>query len=89
MTGFSPEDKAKHMSTLLVTYWPIVAERLEQEQKSIEAEISLCLKKRNFDRASHLNGKKEMAEYVLGLPHRIRKENLKFIERVKEALSGA
>lgn len=86
----TPEDKVRYMAGLISgNDWNIVCERIDQEIKAIETEISLSLKKQNYDRASHLNGKKEMAEFLKGLPLRISRENKGIIDRVKEMISDS
>ena len=85
-----PDEKARLMESLLCSpYWEIVRERLDEEIKYLNLDISLAIKKQKYDTASHLNGKLEMAEFIKALPERIVRENRSIIERVKEALSGS
>ena len=88
--SYFPEDKVRMMIGFQTSPdWAILCERIDQEIKGIESEISLSLKKRNYDRASHLNGKKEMCEFLKGLPMKIKRDNQGIVERVREMIAGA
>ena len=86
--SYQPNDKIRFMEGLSVSPdWAIVCEEVDLMIKSFDQEISNNLKKKNYDMASHLNGKKEMAEILKSLPRMIKRKNQGIIERIKDLVS--
>ena len=87
--SYPPDEKLRLMTGLQTSPdWEIICERIDKEVQAITSEISLNLKKRNYDKASHLNGKMEMAQFLKNLPNKIRRENQGIINRIKEDLAS-
>lgn len=85
----SPKDKVAILDALTQTQaWSVLCAELDENIKFLSNDISTAIRKKDFERASRLDGKKEMAEFVKSLPSRIKHRNETIIERVKNLLPG-
>lgn len=83
----TPKDKVQFCNDLLKTeVWSLICEELDAELGYINNDISSALRKKNFEKASRLDGKKEMVEFLKQLPLKIRKQNESLIQRIKDLL---
>lgn len=85
---YTPEEIVRRMDAVMVSEdWALICERIDKEIKSMELQKSQLIKKREWEKSSHVNGRQEMAEYLKGLPLRVKRENLGIVQRVTDALN--
>lgn len=89
LSHLSPKDKIEALSALQQTMgWALLSAELEATIQVLSNDISNAIRKKDFEHASRLDGKKEMAELLKNLPARIKRKNETVIERVKNLIPG-
>lgn len=85
----TPKDKVDIAGAMVQTQaWAMLCAELDEHIKTLSNDISNAIRKKDFEQASRLDGKKEMAEMVKTIPFRIKRKNETIIERVKNLLPG-
>mgnify|MGYP001562612926 FL=1 len=85
--NLSPKDKVELCKAYQNSQlWSLVSAEIDEQIKFIESDISQALRKKDFEKASRCDGKKEQAQEMKNILNKIRRKNESIIDRVKNLL---